>query len=279
MQKALITGASSGIGLAIAQFLADKGYQVYGTTRSLSKRAGVIAQAQAKYGERLQFLEMDVTNEKSVKEGIDDLIRRKGGLDILICNAGAGIYGSIEEMPMELVIKQFDTNVFGYLRVLQAVIPHMRQRRSGRIILVSSMAGITAIPYQTHYSASKYAIESFTEGLRQELRGFGIKVAAVRPGDIQTDFNEVTLKHMPEDSPYKKWSEKCWEIIDKNIRVAPRPVLVAKVVHRILKKRCPKAYYTAADFLTSLLPILLPFMSSGMKEKVIRLFYGVDFLK
>ncbi len=279
MEKALITGASSGIGWAIAQFLADKGYQVYGTTRSLKKRAEIIAQAQAKYGERLKFVEMDVTNEKAVKESVDSIIRRIGGLDILICNAGAGIYGSIEEMPMELVIQQFDTNVFGYLRVLQAVIPHMRQQLSGRIILVSSMAGITAIPYQTHYSASKYAIEAFTEGLRQELRGFGIKVAAVRPGDIQTDFNEVTLKHVPADSPYKKWSGKCWEIIDKNIRVAPQPVLVAKVVHRILKKRSPRAYYTAADFLTSLLPILMPFMSSGMKEKVIRLFYGVDFLK
>ncbi|MCK5218060.1 SDR family oxidoreductase [bacterium] len=279
MEKVLITGASSGIGWAIAQFLADKGYQVYGTTRSLSKRAGLIAQAQAKYGERLQFLEMDVTNEKSVKEGVDSIIRRFGGLDILICNAGTGIYGSIEEMPMEMVIQQFDTNVYGYLRVLKAVIPHMRQQRSGRIIMISSMAGITAIPYQTHYSAGKYAIEAFTEGLRQELRGFGIKVAAVRPGDIRTNFNEVTLKHIPEDSPYKKWSEKCWEIIDKNIRVAPQPVLVAKVVHRVLKKRCPKTYYSAADFLAMLLPILLPFMSSGIKEKVIRLFYGVDFLK
>ncbi len=279
MKTVLITGASSGIGWATAQYLADKGYKVFGTTRSLQKRSDIVSQAKEKYGDNLQFLEMDVTNDNSVKAGVAKVIQQAGGIDNLVCNAGFGVYGSIEEMPLEAAQKQFDLNVFGYLRTLQAVIPHMREKKAGRIVLVSSMAGITAIPFQVHYSASKYAIESFTEGLRQELRPFGIKVAAVRPGDIQTNFNEETENQVPDNSPYKKWSDACWKTIDKNMQVAPKPVLVAKKIYSVMKKRNPKTYNSAADLLTTLLPMLMPFMSSSVKEKIIRIFYSVDFLK
>jgi len=278
MASVLITGASSGIGLATAKYLAGKGYRVFGTTRSLEKRAALISGIKAEFEDRIQFVEMDVTQEASVRKCIGTVLDEVDSIDNLICNAGFGIYGSVEEMPMELVFKQFDTNVFGYLRTIQAVLPSMRARRSGRIILVSSIAGIVAIPYQVHYSAGKYAIEAFTEGLRQELRGFGIKVAAVRPGDIKTDFNDVTLKNIPPDSPYRKWSQAGWNVIDKNLRNAPPPVLVAKKIYHVLKTRNPKTFYTAADFFTGLTPLLTPFMSSGLKEKVIRLFYGVDFI-
>ncbi len=278
MATVLITGASSGIGLAAAKYLAEKGYRVFGTTRSLEKRAGVISELREKYGDNIEFIAMDVTQEETVQTAVREITQKVGSIDNLVCNAGNGIYGSIEEMPMELVYKQFDTNVFGYLRVLRAVLPAMRERRSGRVVLISSMAGIVAIPFQAHYSASKYAIEALTQGLRQELRGFGVKVAAIRPGDIKTDFNDVTDRYLPEQSRYKKWSEACGAAIDKNIKAAPPPVLVAKKIYKILKTNNPKAYYSAADLLTSLLPILTPFMTSGLKEKVIRLFYGTDFL-
>jgi short-subunit dehydrogenase len=278
MATVFLTGASSGIGLATAEYLAEKGYQVFGTTRSLEKRTALINAMKAKHGGRLEFVAMDVTQDASVKKAVEAVLAKAGTIDVLISNAGLGVYGSIEEMPMDLTIRQFNTNVFGALRVIQAVLPGMRAKRSGRIVILSSIAGILAIPYQAHYSASKYALEAFTEGLRQELRGFGIKVAAVRPGDILTNFNEETAKAMPDNSPYKKWSLPCWNIIDKNMQKAPKPVLVAKVIHRILNTRNPKAHYTAADFVTGLTPILTPFMSSKLKEKVVRLFYEVDFL-
>lgn len=279
MATVLITGASSGIGLATAKYLANKGYQVYGTTRSLEKRAVLIAELHSKYGGRIEFVPMDITQEPSVQKAVAAVLAKTGGtLDALVCNAGFGVYGSIEEIPMDLAVKQFDTNVFGTLRVLKAVLPVMREKRAGRIVLTSSIGGVVAIPYQAHYSATKYALEAFTQGLRQEVRGFGIQVAAIRPGDIRTEFNDETIKHIPDDSPYKKWSLPCWKTIDVNMQKAPQPVLVAKVVYKILKKRRPQAYYTAADFFTSLTPLLTPFMSSKLKEKVIRLFYGVDFL-
>lgn len=276
MRTVLITGASSGIGLATAEYLAQKGFQVFGTTRSLEKRAAVVQAAQRHCGDRLHWVEMDVTKDVSVERAVKQVVTKARSIDVLVCNAGIGIYGSIEETPMDKALYQFDTNVFGYLRSLRAVLPGMRERRSGRIVLISSMAGILAIPYQVHYSATKYAVEALTEGLRQELRGFNIKVSAVRPGDIATEFNDATLLTLPENSPYAKWSEPCWKTMDKNMVAAPKPILVAKVIYRILQKKNPKAFYTAADFLTGLTPILTPLMSSQLKEKVVRMFYGIN---
>ena len=235
----------------------------------------MIADMKRKHGERLQWVEMDVTQDASVQKAVKDVLAKAGTIDALICNAGMGVFGSIEEMPMNLAIQQFETNVFGYLRTLKAVLPVMREKKAGKIVLTGSLAGIMAIPFQAHYSATKYAIEAFTEGLRQEMRPFGIQVAAVRPGDINTDFNNQTLIQIPENSPYAKWSKKCWETIDKNLKVAPAPKLVAKTVYKILKKKHPKAYYTASDFLSGLAPKLMPFMPAAMKEGVVRMFYNL----
>ncbi len=277
MKTVLITGASAGIGLATARFLADHGYKVMGTTRSIKKRQALVDELAKTYGEQLQFVEMDVTQDESVAKAVAEATAKLGPLDAVVCNAGSGIYGSIEEMPMDMAYAQMETNFFGYLRVIKAVLPAMRQRNQGHLVLTSSIGGVVCIPFQTHYSASKFAIEALTQGLRQELYGTGVKVAAVRPGDIQTEFNDVTNKFMPENSPYKKRYETCWTTIDKNMKIAPKPLLVAKTIYKILGSKNPKAYYTAADFFTGLTPILTPLMSSKVKEKVIRLFYNIDF--
>ncbi|MCK5243519.1 SDR family oxidoreductase [bacterium] len=278
MKKAvLITGASAGIGLATAKYLADQGYQVFGTTRSITKRQAVVDEAKAKYGDQLQFIELDVTKDESVKSAISDVMNKAGHLDAVVCNAGSGIYGTVEEMPMAMVYSQFETNYFGYLRVLQAVIPSMRERKAGHIVLLSSLGGVVCVPFQSHYSAGKYAVEGLTQGLRQELYGTGVKVAAIRPGDIQTEFNDTTYLNIPENSPYKKRCQACWDVINKNMKIAPKPILVAKKIHKVLKSKNPKAYYTAADFVSSLLPILFPLMTSKLKEKILRIFYGIDF--
>lgn len=277
MNKILITGASSGIGLATATFLLDRGYTVIGTTRSMKKRQSLVDDLKKRYQDQVDFVDLDVTDDRSVTQAITSITERHGTLDALLCNAGSGIYGTIEEMPMEMAYAQMETNFFGYLRVIKSVLPSMRANNKGHIILISSVGGVVTIPFQAHYSASKYAIEAITQGLRQELYGTGVKVAAVRPGDIQTEFNDVTNMNMPPNSPYKERCEACWNIIDKNMKIAPKPILVAKTIYKILKTKNPKAYYTAADFLTGLTPLLTPLMSSKFKEKVIRLFYGIDF--
>ncbi len=277
MNTVLITGASAGIGLATARFLADHGYKVVGTTRSIKKRQALVDDLLQTYGERLQFVEMDVTRDDSVAQAVVQAEKLLGPLQAVVCNAGTGIYGSIEEMPMDMAYTQMETNFFGYLRVIKAVLPGMRQRNQGHLVLTSSIGGVVCIPFQAHYSASKFAVEALTQGLRQELYGTGVKVAAVRPGDIQTEFNDMTNKYVPDNSPYKKRCETCWTTIDKNMKIAPKPLLVAKTIYKILRSNNPKAYYTAADFFTGLTPILTPIMSSKLKEKVIRLFYNIDF--
>ncbi|MBN1595317.1 SDR family oxidoreductase [candidate division FCPU426 bacterium] len=277
MRTVLVTGASAGIGLATAKYLADKQWRVFGTTRSLNKRREVAEAWQQQYQGRATLIEMDVTQDQSVAAAVKTILDQHGLLDALVCNAGFGIFGSIEEMPLEKVYEQMETNFFGYVRTIQAVLPSLRQRHTGHIVLVSSIGGVVCIPFQAHYSAAKYAVEALTQGLRQELYATGVKVAAVRPGDIQTEFNDATYRHMPPDSPYQKRCAACWTTIDKNMKIAPKPVLVAKTIYKILNSKNPKAYYTAADFFTGLTPIIAPFLPSKLKEKVIRLFYNIDF--
>lgn len=272
----LITGASSGIGLATAELMATHGYSVFGTTRSLERNRTLVSDLNLKHSGRLQFIEMDVTQSDSVRQGVDEVMKQTGRIDVLICNAGIGIFGSIEETPLETVHELFEINYFGYLRTIQAVLPFMRESQKGRIVLVGSIAGRVAIPFQSHYSSTKYAIEALTEGLRQELHQTKIKVSAIRPGDIQTRFNEVTLKHSHAKPAYSALTDQCWEAIEENMKIAPKPMLVAKTIIRILKKKNQKTFYTAADFFTSFVPFLDCILPSTIKEKLVRVFYHVD---
>ncbi|MGO9308089.1 MAG: SDR family oxidoreductase [Spirochaetia bacterium] len=273
----LITGGSAGIGWAVAELLAQRGFRVFATTRSREKRGETVREAAQKYGGRLSFVEMDTTDDGSVERGVSEVLRQGGRIDNLICNAGLATIGSIEEMPMSLVRTQIDVNLLGYIRTLRAVLPHMRQQGGGRIVLVSSLAAILAIPYQSHYSMSKYAVEALAEGLRQELRNFGITVSSVRPGDIRTRIHEDSLRHLPPGSPYARWSARALAAMDASMAKAPPPSLVARKIHRILTVPRPRRSYTASDFLSRLGSIILPRIPKGLKEKIVRIFYDVDF--
>jgi NAD(P)-dependent dehydrogenase (short-subunit alcohol dehydrogenase family) len=271
-RRVLITGASSGIGAAVALFLADRGYKVWGTTRNLSKVASFPEELQKK----VTFLAMDVTDRDSVHRGVEEFLRQAGGIDILINNAGYGVFGPIEEFPVERVEALFGVNYFGVLRVLQEVIPVMREQGSGLIINITSLAGTFVIPFQVHYSATKYALEALTEGLRQELRPFGIKVTAVAPGDIKTRFNDVTDWEMKEDSPYRQWAERCWRTIEENMEKAPAPRVIAEKIARLAEKKNPGPSYPAGDFLSVQLPLVNRFVPRRLREKLTRCFYRLD---
>ncbi len=277
MEIALITGASSGIGWETAKILASKGYRVYGTTRSLTACAEVVNEARTRFGNQLHFLEMDVTKAESIRQGVDDIINKDGKIDVLVCNAGFGLCGSIEEMPDDLTLKQFDVNVFGLLRTVKAALPHMRARNSGRIVLVSSVSSSMVIPYQTHYSATKYAVDAFTEGLRHELHGMGIKVSAVRPGHMKTNFPNRMVVLKPAGSPYSRWFSIALESINKNISTAPMPEVTAKKIYSILRKRRPKTFYSSGALFERLAPLGVHLIPSAFKEKFIRRFYKIDF--
>lgn len=271
-RRVLITGASSGIGAAVALFLADRGYKVWGTTRNLAK----VSSLPEELREKVTFIAMDVTDRDSVHRGVAEFLSQAGGIDILINNAGYGVFGPIEEFPVERVEALFAVNYFGVLRVLQEVIPVMREQGGGLILNITSLAGTFVIPFQVHYSATKYALEALTEGLRQELRPFGIKVTAVAPGDIKTNFNAATDWMMKEDSPYRPWAEKCWRTIEENMEKAPSPRVIAKKVARLVEKKNPGPSYPAGDFLSTQFPLINRFVPRRLREKLTRCFYRLD---
>lgn len=272
-KKVLITGASSGIGAAIAMYLAERGYQVWGTTRNLSKVKDLPQELQ----KSVHFIAMDVNCAESVQSGVAEYFKQSGGIDILINNAGYGVLGPVEEFPLERTKEIFETNYFGTLRVIQAILPTMREQRHGLIINLASLGAKFVIPFQTHYSATKAAIEALTEGLRQEVRPFGIKVVAIEPGDIKTNFNDVIDFGDTNQSPYKPWVDASWHLTDINMKKAPSPEVIAKKVYQVIQMKHPRTRYAAGDFLSTKFPFIQRFVSDRVKEKLIRIFYGIDF--
>ncbi len=195
---ALVTGASRGIGRSVSQHLAEKGYKVYGASRSPE------ALESEACPENLCMIRMDVTGEESVREAVALILSEAGRIDLLVNNAGISVAGPMEETPIKMARAQFETNYFGTLRVIQAVLPHMRARGQGIICNIGSVAGKIAVPFQGHYSASKFAIEGLTEALAIELEPFGIRAILIEPADVMTKIWHDRAHCQKEESPYSR---------------------------------------------------------------------------
>jgi NAD(P)-dependent dehydrogenase (short-subunit alcohol dehydrogenase family) len=228
----LITGATSGIGEASAALLAREGWTVFGTSR---RRPESTPQG-------VTWLQMDVRDEASVERAVDEAIARAGRLDALVCNAGFGIFGSIEETPLDSARAQFETNVFGVLACLRAALPHLRAS-GGRVALVGSLSGRAPIPFQAHYSASKAAVDSLAQALRMEVAPFGVSVSLVEPGDIKTAFNDATEFGDARGSVYGERIARCEAVIRRSLALAPGPAVVARAVLRALTDARPHVRY------------------------------------
>ncbi len=222
----LVTGASSGIGEAIVGRLAKDGYRVFGTSRKGgATRAG------------LELLTLDVRSDASVQTCVEDVLRKAGRIDALVNNAGYLLSGAIEEATLEEAKAEFDTNFFGVARMVKAVLPEMRRARSGHLVTISSLAGLVPVPFWGFYNASKSAVEAYMETLRHELKPFGIRVAMVEPGAIQTPFYEnPRARAMPEYAP---WRDRALKTMGHYAAKAPGPTVVAEVVARLLASRNP----------------------------------------
>jgi len=197
-KTALITGASSGIGAATAQALVQNGWTTYATARQPASLAALAAPG-------LRMLPLDVTDERSMSAAVAQVASLHGSVDLLVNNAGFGLNGPVEELGMEELRQQFETNVFGLVRMSQLVLPGMRQKGSGRIINVGSVGGTFTTPGAGAYHASKWAVESFTDALRYEVQSFGIEVVLVQPTGVYTQFDKKIAQTMPDtgpDSPY-----------------------------------------------------------------------------
>jgi short-subunit dehydrogenase len=239
----LITGASAGFGKACAEHLSDRGYTVYGTSRSAHFDAGSpsIAQQQPSF----TTIPMDVCNDASVEAGIQYILDQEGQIDVVVNNAGFGLAGAFEDCTVEEVKSQFETNVFGVVRVCRTILPHMRRRRAGTLVIVGSISGLIAIPFQSAYSASKFALEGFAEALRMEVKPFGIKVVLIEPGDYKTDFtrNRVVAQQAGTHSAYSQAHKRALGIMEHAEKNGPPPGEVARLLEKILKSPSPGLRY------------------------------------
>lgn len=260
----VITGVSSGIGRATAMKFAKQGCRVFGTVRNIKK-------AQAIPG--VALVEMDIRDEASVQHGVQTIIAQAKQIDVLVNSAGMTLIGATEETSIAEAKTLFDTNLFGLLRTTQAVLPHMREQRAGRIVNVSSVLGFLPAPYMALYSASKHAVEGLSETLDHEVRQFGIRVALVEPSFTKTNLDLNAPQTAAQISDYSSEFGVVSEAIQKNVQKAPEPNGVADtIVDAALgpwkMRRTPKGE-------ASLLAKLRRFMPAGPVEKGLRKTFGL----
>jgi NAD(P)-dependent dehydrogenase (short-subunit alcohol dehydrogenase family) len=227
-KKVFLTGASSGIGLATAALLSKNGYAVWGTTRSKQRAA---------HQSCFHAVEMRLEDPGSIKSAWNEAIAQAGRIDIVIQNAGAGIFGAIEDVSLEDARWQWQVLVEGPLQLLQLAAEHLRPRREGLIIGVSSLAAELPMPFSAHYSAGKAALSALLAGLSMELKPFGVDVIDLRPGDIHTAFNDNLPKTMPADSAYLPWAEKTWRECARLMEEAPPPDLIARGILDLIERK------------------------------------------
>jgi NAD(P)-dependent dehydrogenase (short-subunit alcohol dehydrogenase family) len=239
----LVTGASSGIGKCCAEYLAKQGCRVYGTSRKIGPAD---TDQRSSNTQLFQMIRMDVTDESSVEHGIDHIIARESRIDVVVNNAGFAIIGSLEDTTIEEVRSQFETNFFGSLRVCRTVLPVMRRQGSGHIINISSIGGLISLPFQSAYSASKFALEGAMEALRLEVRPFGIQVVLIEPGDFNTEITQHRKKagRSTQGSAYTDTFQKVLRIVESAERNAPTPESIARLINKILHMNSPRLRYT-----------------------------------
>ena len=260
----LVTGASSGIGLACALHLSERGFKVYGTSR----RA-----ATTDYS--FTMLTVDVTDDGSVEQAVAAVLERAGRLDILVNNAGMAIAGPIETTSTEEARRQMEVNFFGAFRVCRAVLPAMRKQSSGTIVNIGSIGGVIAIPYQAMYSASKFALEGMSEALRMEVRPFGIRVVIIEPGDHKTAL--TAHRHVTAvGEAYRKTFAEALARTARDEQGGAGPEAIAQLLLRVLQKKNPRLRYTVGPLAQRGVVLLKRLAPNRITEFAMRSYYGLN---
>jgi len=246
MAVVLITGCSSGIGLSTARHFARLGDEVHAGVRHPSTAWELTAAIES---DKLKIapLTLDVDDDASVRRGVQEVVARSGRIDVLVNNAGIGGGGPIEDVPIEVAKSMFETNYFGTIRMIQAVLPGMRERRSGAIVNVSSIAGRLAIAGHGHYSAVKHALEAASEALAQEVLAFGIRVAVVEPGVVVTPIFSKARRFADPASPYRVHVHRLLLFYQMQMKMPSQPSDVAAVIYEAVTTREPKLRWLVGE--------------------------------
>jgi len=230
----LVTGASSGLGQVTASLLADQGFKVYGTSRK----------PRSSMADGYEMLQLDVTSDESVNTCVQTLMQRVGRLDVLVNNAGQGLFGAVEETSVQEAKALFETNFFGVVRMVRAALPIMRQQKGGQIINVGSFAGFFGNPFEAYYSASKFALEGYTEALRHEVKHLNIRVSIVEPYYFKTNIVNTSAVCAESLDCYREARQRVGQSYKKHIENGSDPRMVAEAILAIVNSESPRLRYT-----------------------------------
>lgn len=259
----LVTGASTGIGQAIARQLSDKGHCVYGTSRSSRESAS------------FHWLKLDLLSGRSIQDAVHTIIRKEGRIDVLINNAGLSMISSVEEGPMESVNKVMNANFAGTLILTKTILPLMRAQGQGKIINISSVAGLIGLPFRSAYCASKFALEGLTESLRMEVQKHGIQICTIQPGSIKTKISQHRPSIQIPNSVYKEDLTVTEKKLNEEVLQGFDPKVVARKVEQIIYKPRLRSKYMVAKPYQKIITILKHLLPTRFYEWIIMNHYGI----
>jgi short-subunit dehydrogenase len=264
VKRVFLTGASSGIGLAIAKLLIAEGHEVWGTSRNLERIPKLPG---------LHPVRLDLADRHSIEQAFDSTLAEAGYLDALINNAGAGHFGPAEHLPLETITSQFQILVFGQIQLMQLALRHMRSREEGLIINVTSLASRLPVPFMAAYNSAKAALASFTMSIQLEFAHRRVHIVDLQPGDIRTEFNQsVILSDNVDDAKIAK----TWEVVERNMKNAPGPELVAQQVLTLIDAVEPSPRVTVGNvFESKIAPLIFRFLPQRIRIWGLKRYYGI----
>jgi NAD(P)-dependent dehydrogenase (short-subunit alcohol dehydrogenase family) len=266
VKRVFITGASSGIGLAIAKSLVAQGHEVWGTSRDLARIPKL---------SRLHAIRLDLADRRSIENAFNSALAEAGYLDVLINNAGAGHFGPAELLPLETIASQFQVLVFGQIELMQLALRHMRSRGQGLIINVTSLASRLPVPFMAAYNSAKAALASFTMSIQLEFAHLQVRIVDLQPGDIRTEFNQSVIVSDNVDRDDKKIA-RTWEVVERNMKNAPGPELVARHVLRLIQSVEPPPRLTVGNaFESKIAPLIFRVLPQRVRIWGLKRYYGI----
>ncbi|PYJ90418.1 MAG: hypothetical protein DME71_06080 [Verrucomicrobia bacterium] len=267
VKKVFLTGTSSGIGLAIAKLLVAHGHEVWGTSRNLERIPKM---------PRLYPVHLDLSDPRSVEKAFNAALAEAGDFDVLINNAGSGHFGPTENLSEKEIASQFQILVFGQVQLMRLALRVMQARGEGLIINVTSLAGRLPVPFMAAYNAAKAAMASFTMSIQLELPDTRVRIVDLQPGDIRTDFKEAVMKSGQNDPRYEAKFAKTWDAVERNMKNAPKPDLVARHVLKLINDVHPPPRITVGDaFQAKLAPLIFRFLPQRVRIWGLKRYYGI----
>ena len=267
VKKIFLTGARSGIGKAIAKAATEKGHEVWGTSRDISRIPSL---------RRLHCVQLDLSNPDSIDGAFNTALAEAGNFDVLINNAGSGHFGPAENLSEKEMASQFQILVFGHMQLMRLALRVMQARGEGLIINVTSLASRLPVPFMAAYNAAKAAMASFTVTIQLELPDSRVHIVDLQPGDICTDFNDAVIKSKLPDQRYEAKVAKTWNKVERNMKNAPRPDLVARRVCELIDQTSPPPRMAIGDtFQTKIAPLIFRFLPQRVRIWGLKKYYGI----